>query len=131
VELEVVRRDLQRIKAYVNAVAAKSVAQAPAIIVGAGMSVKASSGHAKAAFKVMRGRVSGSVRIFAKAAAKRASYEWQYAIEGGPWQNAEPTLRADTTIDGLEVGKFYSFRMRARTKAGLGDWTDPVRILVV
>jgi hypothetical protein len=38
-------------------------------------------------------------------------------------------MQASTTIDALTLGLFYRFRVRARTSAGIADWSDPVVFL--
>jgi len=40
------------------------------------------------------------------------------------------TLRCKTTIVGLPVASSCSFRYRAVTKAGTGDWSQVVTLLV-
>jgi len=42
-----------------------------------------------------------------------------------------PTTLADARLAGLERGVRYLFRYRALTKAGMGDWSDPVSLLVI
>jgi hypothetical protein len=56
-------------------------------------------------FAAKPGDVSGSVRPVAAAAARRASYEWQYSIDGGKtWVIAPARLQAKTTLSGLTAG---------------------------
>ena len=50
-------------------------------------------------------------------------YEWQYGTDGKTWTNMPVTLPAKTTIENLTPGTQYSFRYRAVTKAGEGDWS--------
>jgi hypothetical protein len=62
---------------------------------------------------------------------KRATYEWEWSVDGGKTRNAAPkTLHAKTTIVGLPVGTYVPFRYRAVTKTGVGDWSDPITVLV-
>jgi hypothetical protein len=84
----------------------------------------------KSALKVEAGAVSGSVELLAKAAAPRASYEWQYSTDQKTWTSAPSTLQAKTTISGLTTATAYFFRCRGVTKAGEGNWTQVVTIVV-
>ncbi len=72
-----------------------------------------------------------SVHVIAKAADRRASYEWQYSLDGGKtWVDVPNTLQAKTTITGLPAATVVLFRYRPTTKAGMGDWSAPASILV-
>jgi hypothetical protein len=76
-------------------------------------------------------RISGEATVTAVVAARGASYEWQYSTDGGKtWITAPGTLQARTTISGLVPGSTAQFRYRAVTKAGEGDWSQPVSLLV-
>jgi hypothetical protein len=57
-----------------------------------------------------QGSVSGTAKITAVSAGHRASYEWQYSVDGGKtWVTAPATMQA---------------------KAGEGDWSQAVALLV-
>jgi hypothetical protein len=43
---------------------------------------------------------------------------------------APVTLQAKTTVAGLTAGTTVQFRYRPVTKAGEGNWTQPVSLLV-
>jgi hypothetical protein len=129
-KLAVVRTDLRYEKAYVQQVADASPAAAESIIESAGMSVKKSSGHGKPDFEVRRGTVSGSVRIVARAAGTRASYDWEYGTDETSWTRADPTVRADTVLSGLKSATRYFFRYRPVTNAGVGNWSRVVSLAV-
>jgi hypothetical protein len=123
-KLRVVRSDLDTLKSYVQRIAdAHPAGEAAAIIEIAGMSVKKSSGHGKPDFEVKPALVSGSVRLFARAARTRASYDWEYGTDESSWTRADSTVRADTALYGLERGTRYFFRYRLVTRAGVGDWS--------
>ena len=55
-------------------------------------------------------KVAPEVLAAARAAAVRASYEWEWS--------------------GLPVATTAQFRFRAVTKAGAGDWSQPTALLV-
>jgi hypothetical protein len=94
------------------------------------MSVKKSSGHGKPDFEVKPGPVSGSVHLFARAARTRASYDWEYGIDESTWTRLDSTVRADAELYGLAQGTRYFFRVRSVTKAGVGNWSQALSVLV-
>lgn len=103
------------------------------IILSAGMNVKDFSAHQKQTFGVKHGRISGSVALTGSS-INRGSHEWQYSTDpsnSNNWIDAEPTVRASTTINGLEVGKRYYFRHRILNPEGLTEWDEPESIIVV
>ena len=80
---------------------------------------------------VRQGEASGSAHAIVKAVDRRASYEWQYSLDGGKtWLQAPGTLKAQTVIGGLPVGATVAFRFRAITKKGEGDWSQAVSLVV-
>jgi hypothetical protein len=122
---------LTRLKAYVQGVADENPDSAASIIESAAMSVAARTSKPKPALAVYPGRVSGAVRLVAKAAAKVASYEWQLSHDGGQtWTDLPTTLQAKTTVSGLVPGKTIWLRMRAATRSGASDPCDPVSFVV-
>jgi hypothetical protein len=40
-------------------------------------------------------------------------------------------MKADTTVAGLTPGQVYSFRFRAQTRKGLGDYSQVVSLMVL
>ena len=122
---------LHATKANVQQVADASPEQGEAIITSAGMAVRKAPARTKAPFAAKPGAVSGTVILAARAAAVRASYEWEWSGDGGKtWTAVLPTLQAKTTISGLPVATTVQFRFRAVTKAGAGDWSQPTSLLV-
>jgi phosphodiesterase/alkaline phosphatase D-like protein len=74
--------------------------------------------------------VSGDAKLVAKAVASRASYEWQYSTDQKTWTDAPTTLQSKTDVVGLTPGTAYFFRFRGTTKAGVGDWSQVVSMLM-
>jgi hypothetical protein len=131
VELGALTSLLRGLKAYVEGVADDNPESAATIIESAGMSVAARATLVKAVLAVLRGRVSGSVRLVVRAVAKVARYEWQLSENGGKtWVNLPTTMKASTTVTGLVPGRTYWFRFRAVTRRAAGDWCDPVPYIV-
>jgi hypothetical protein len=129
-KLATVQSDLGSLRAYVQDVANASPGQAAVVIASAAMSVKRSSGHAKADFEANQGPVSGTARLVAKAPRVRTSYDWQQSTDGIAWVDLERTMRADADVVGLAAGTRYLFRYRTLTKDGIGDWSRTVSLLV-
>jgi hypothetical protein len=122
---------LQATKASVQQLADLDLEQAEAIITSAGMGVRKTTSRSKPPFAATPGAVSGTVRLAARAVAVRASYEWEWSVDGGKtWTAAQPTLQAKTEIPGLPVMTAVQFRFRAVTKAGAGDWCQPTTLVV-
>jgi hypothetical protein len=122
---------LQILRGIAQEAADASPEQADAIITSAGMSVRKAPIRTGVSFDVKPGPVTGSAKAVAKAAATRASYDWQWSADGGKtWAPAPSSLQAKTTITGLPVGVAVMFRYRAVTKVGPGDWSQVVMLLV-
>jgi hypothetical protein len=122
---------LQQLKAAIQAAADANPETGPSVIQSAGMAVKKTPVRAKRVFAAKVGAVSGSVKLVTDAAARRASYEWQYSTDGGKtWVSSPSTLQTKTTVSGLAPAANVMFRSRAVTKAGEGDWSQPTSIIV-
>jgi hypothetical protein len=122
---------LNRLKAYVQAVANDNPDFAVSIIESARMNVVGSAPGRKLVLAVYRGAVSGSVRLVARAVAKEASYEWQVSDdEGKTWITLPRTMQAKTTVSSKRPGKTYGFRFRAVTRRFTTNWCDPVFYVV-
>ena len=122
---------LHSARALVQQVADADPAHAQAIIASAGMTVRKPTTVSKAPFVAKPGGVSGTVKLVARAAGKRASYEWQWSSDGGhTWTVLPPTIDAKTTVSGIVAGTYQQFRYRSVTKAGASDWSQPTSVLV-
>jgi hypothetical protein len=122
-----VLRDLQQMQTYVQSIAQPlSPNEAAAVVERAGMNVKDARGPSKPLLRVKPGPLPSAAHVYARAVKTRASYEFQYAPEGGAWVSVPPTVRADAPLEGLVPGLTYSVRVRTATKAGLSDFSEPV-----
>jgi len=122
---------LEQLKAYIQKTADADLEIATTVIQSAGIQVRKVPVHAARVFAAKPAAVSGSVILHAVSAARRASYEWQYSTDGGKtWVQAPGTLQTKTTITGLTPGVTVTFRYRALTKTGEGDWSLPTQIMV-
>jgi hypothetical protein len=121
---------MQQVHAYVQGLATADPANAATIAQDAAMTLRKKGSHTKSDLAVHQ-KVSGVVQVVAKAGTGSRAHEWQYSTDGGKtWIDAPATTKASTTITGLQVGVAVSYRHRAITKAGPGDWSQPVVALV-
>jgi hypothetical protein len=122
---------LKQLLGNIQTTADADVENSAALIASAGVGVRKTPVHPPRAFEATQGPVSGSAKIVVPAAGRRASYDWEYSIDGGKtWVAATSTLGAKTTVTGLPAGTTVQFRFRALTKAGQGDWSQPTQLLV-
>ncbi len=123
---------LDRLGGYIQGVADGDVSTAASVIESAGVGVRTVRYRQKQVFAVKHGPVSGSVTLTTRAVARRASYLWQYSLDGGKtWVDMPATLPSKTTLFGLTPATKATFRSRAVTKAGEGDWGQEVSIVVL
>jgi hypothetical protein len=105
---------------------------AEAIILSAGMELKAVHPRQKQTFGVDAGDLPGTVVLIAES-IKRGAHQWQFTLDlSDPkaWTDAASTVQATTTLTGLEIGKRYSFRHRGVLPDGHDPWSDPESIIV-
>jgi len=122
---------LLQLKAYVQAQADANVENGASIIESAGMGVRKPVVRKPRVFAAEPGAVSGAVKLVSPSAGPRSSYEWVYSTDGGKtWTTSPVTLQAKTTVTGLTPGATVQFRYRPVTKAGEGDWSQTVVLLV-
>jgi len=130
-KLAVVKNDLENLKAYVQTVAAAAApADTDAIIESAGMTIRKVTPHSKPSIAAKPGSVTGTVNLAAKAPAKKAAYVWQYSTDQKTWTTVPQTMQSRTGVSGLTAGTQYYFRFQPVTKAGIGDWSQTVALMV-
>jgi hypothetical protein len=122
---------LQQLEAYVQSVVDADLDNAVSITNGAGMSVrKTPVGHPQV-LAARPGAVSGTAKVTAPVAARRASYDWEYSTDGGKtWVAMPSTLQAKTSMTGLSAATTVQFRYRPVTKTGQGNWSTPISMMV-
>lgn len=122
---------LKRLKAYVQGVADDNPGNAGSIIETAGMSAWKAAAGPKPPITVKAGRKPGTVEIVVRAAAKEATYEWQWSADGGQtWVTAPTTLQAKTLLTGLPSGVVCLFRFRTVTRKVGTNWCAPQELRV-
>ena len=122
---------LKQLRSYIQTTADASAESGAAIIESSGVAVRKTPTRRARAFTAKAGSVSGTAKIVATAASRRASYEWQYSTDGGKtWIAAPVTLQSKTTIAGLVPGATVLFKYRPVTKAGEGDWSQAASLVI-
>jgi hypothetical protein len=122
---------LEVLRSYVQQVADASPENAISIIESSGLALRKPTVHAPRVFAAKAGTLSGSVKLTAPIAGRRAAYLWQYSTDAGKtWLDASQTLQAKATLTGLPAGTSVQFRYRSIIKGGAADWSAPVSLLV-
>ena len=122
---------LEVLKAYVQSVADATPENAISIIESSGLALRKTTVRAPRVFAAKATTLSGSVKLTAPLAGRRAAYRWQYSTDGGKtWVDASETLQAKTTLTGLSAGTTVQFRYRSVIKGGASDWSAPLSLLV-
>ena len=125
-----VMSDVHQLEACAQAAADANPAQAAAIITSLGFGVRRHGAHVKADLAVKMGP-GGLVLLRAHAVGKHASNEWQVSTDGGKtWTALPSTTTANTSVAGLTIGQSYWFRFRGNVGQTVGDWHEPVALLV-
>jgi hypothetical protein len=124
--------DLYHLRDYVQGVAEKIPIPeaAAAVITSAFMSIRKVPQRVVPPLTAKNTGVPGQVAIAARTVAKEATYFWEYSLDQVTWTSVPETIRASTTIDGLPWAKVSYFRFRALTRAGKGDYSQVVSLLV-
>ena len=124
--------DLYHLRDYVQGVAEKIplLETAAAVIASAFMRVKKVPQRVVPPLTAKNTGVPGQVALAARTVAPVASYYWEYSFDQESWTPVPETLKASTTIDGLPWAKVSYFRFRALTRAGKGDYSPVVSLLV-
>lgn len=122
---------LALVRAQVQAVADLDPTRARAVIRSAGLGVRRESERAPVRFHAKLGDEPGTVKIVAPAAAKRASYHWEYSLDRGrTWKTLPTTLQARTRLSGVPGQTLVELRYCATTKVGDGPWSGAITIFV-
>ncbi len=122
---------LEELRTFVQSQADANPENGGSMIESAGIALRKTALRQSLGFHAKAGPVSGTVKLVAPAAARRASYEWQTSTDGGKtWLALPPTLQAKTSVPGLQAQTTVQFRFRAVTKTGGGDWSQAISFAV-
>jgi hypothetical protein len=130
VKLTALVNDIHGLEAYVQSIADAHPTEAASIIQSAGFKVKAVGAHPKQDIEAHMGP-GGIAIIRARAAAKKAAYEFQISSDGGKtWVPLPVTTEANTTVAGLVPATTQMFRVRATIGHVTGEWSQTVSLLI-
>jgi hypothetical protein len=122
---------LELLRGYVQSIADATPENAISIIESSGFALRKTTVRAPRVFAAKATALSGSVKLTAPVAGRRAAYRWQYSTDGGKtWVDASETLQAKTTVTGLPAGTTVQFRYRSVIKGGASDWSAPLSMVV-
>jgi len=127
---EALVNDMHGLEHFVQGLADAAPAQAVEIIQASGFSVTAHGAHSKAPLTAEMG--PGAVVVLrGHAGAHGSVYEFQMSTDGGKTYASLPAMsHANTTITGLAVGTSIMCRYRINKGDVVGDWSQPVTLLV-
>ena len=125
-----VHNNLEELKGKVQLMVNADPANAAVIASAAGMRIKARSAYSKPELQAVMTGVPGQVKLVAKAAGRRASYLWEYSLDGSTWVTIGSSTEANITVSGLTVTSAYSFRFNTTIKHTTGAWSQVIRALV-
>jgi hypothetical protein len=121
---------VQQLHAYVQGLATANPTQAEVIAQDAAMTLRKTAVRQKSDLAVKQ-TVSSVVHVIAKAVKGSRAHEWQYSLDGGKtWIDVPATTKASATVTGLQPGTTVSYRQRAITTAGPGNWSQAVVAVV-
>jgi hypothetical protein len=128
---KIVQDDLMALKAYAMQIASQHPERAGEIYESAAMALKRYTPRPMPEISAQMGAEPGEVMLRAKAAGRRAAYEWQMSSDGGAtWTTIGTTTVADTHVLGLTAGKTYAFRVRKTVKHTTADWSQVISFVV-
>jgi hypothetical protein len=128
----VVYNDLLLLKSGVQSIINQNPGQAATIIESAGFFQRRGTLPWKANLAALMAPVTpGEVLVRAKAVKGRASYEWQYSLDGGKtWLAMGTTTVANTSLPGMTAGAALMFRFRTTISKTTSDWSPTISFTV-
>ena len=127
-----VKEDAFHIQDYVQSVVETNTSpvDAEALNKSAFMSVRKVTSRPIPELSVKNADVSGKVVLAAKAVAPAAVYSWEYSLDQSTWTPVPETMKSRTEVSGLTSASVYYFRFSAVTRAGRGDHSRIVSLVV-
>jgi hypothetical protein len=128
---------METLRAYVQGIAdTQSVTDAITVIQSAGLLVAKARAYAKALLAAKLTTTPGTVHLEANASLLRGSakghgtFNWACSVDGKTWTSVPSTPYARTDIAGLTLMTSYWFRVSVTIGTAVGDWSQPVGLLV-
>lgn len=110
---------------------APDAATAVTWILSAGLTIRKVPSVFKPPLLAKHGQASGEIILAAHAVAPVALYFWEDSQDQVTWTTLPETMLAKTVVTGLTPGQVYSFRFRARSRKGMGAYSDPVKLMAL
>lgn len=130
-KLVLVVSDINMLKLIVQTAVNANPAEAVDIAQKGGMRIKMTAIRQKVVFHAKNTIASGIVDIFAPGAPMRSFHEWAISTDGTNWQPLPTTIKATTTVTGLQAVTRQYFRHRVTTpKEGTGNWDQPYSLII-
>jgi hypothetical protein len=128
---KVVVDDLKLLKSGVQTIINQNPGVAATIIESAGFFQRKATLPFKPNLEARMAPVTpGEVLVRARA-VKRASYEWQYSLDGGKtWIAMGTTTVANTSLLGMTAGTTVLFRFRTTVSKTTSDWSPTLSFVV-
>lgn len=130
---DLVLDNVHNLQLYIQVLAdnADDTDDAITIITNSGFDLKERGVYVKDALKATHGKLSGTVKLTAKAIEDAGAYEWQISDDNLNWTPLPTTIDATTKATGLTPATTVYFRCRPVMTDGIGDWTQAVSIIVI
>jgi hypothetical protein len=132
IRYEAVLKDIRSYQIYVQSLAdaAPDRPTAIAIIDASGFGLRDNGVRIKPPLAAKLTAASGTVRLIAVSAGKKATYDWEMSLDNGVTYTSLPsTLKAKTLPSGLPLYVRILFRVRSLSGLGLSPWCTAVGIL--
>ena len=137
-KLAVLVTTLESMRMYVQSLCDANPEQAALIAAAAGMSIAKAPGFAKPVLGAKLGVQSGTVNLSANATLlvgrgvrKKVTFNWEVSADGGKtWTGVPSTPLSRTTVTGLTPLVTYAFRVCVTVSTTVGEWSQPVLLLV-
>jgi hypothetical protein len=128
---------METLLVYVQGIAnTVSVTDAITVIESAGLLVAKARVQAKALLQAKLTTTPGTVHLVANATLLRGNtkkhvvYSWAWSLDGKSWTLVPSTPYARTDIANLTLLTTYWFRVSATVGTAVGEWSQPVSVLV-
>ena len=125
-------QSLSHLRDYVAQVSENDLDHALEIILSSGFPPRKPAKRNKVPLRAIRGKNSGEAIAIAFKVPKAILFYWQISADGGQtWKDLPDTPGCRTTVSGLIPRTEYMFRVRARTRAGMGEYIGPASVVVL
>lgn len=92
---------------------------------------KQPSPYSRADFSACKGKMNGDVVLRCKRTTLAKSWIWQSSFDpdNAIWEYVGFTIKSTLTVNSLELGKRYWFRVSTVGSKGQSEWSNPISII--